>query len=120
MREMNFGGVILLASAGLIAAYAMAEWRGPHGIGRLRDRLDHIRALKAKQACLEARIAEKKANVEALESGKYLDVEIHKRGYIFPGETKYIVPEPASPAAEAPSDQTSPDHRSIQTDPCDL
>ena len=92
---MNGMSSSLVAIALLISWYATTEWQGPHGIGGLRARLANIQALRAQQVCLEMALAQKKERVDALESGKHLDVEIHRQGFILPGETKYVVPEPS-------------------------
>lgn len=117
MKRMNGMSTILVAIALLITWYATTEWQGPHGIGGLRARLANIQALRTQQACLEATLAQKKARVDALENGKYLDVEIHRQGFILQGETKYVVPEPFGGASGVSLDhmrigggQTATDH----------
>lgn len=111
-RHEDHSGAIAL----LISWYATTEWQGPHGIGGLRARLANIQALRAQQACLEVTLAQKKKRVDALESGQHVDVEIHRQGFILPGETKYVVPEPSEPEPDVSRHTSRKSDRPDQTD----
>lgn len=85
----------ILVCTGMVCAYAIVTFRGPHGIPALMEKRRQIEALQEENATLGADNQRRALRVEQL--GKHRatqQLEIRKRLKLLkPGETQFILPE---------------------------
>ncbi len=92
----------ILAALAIVGAYAFVALRGPRGMPALMEKRREIRELEEQNANLEREIQRKRERIERLKnSPSEQEMEIRKQLKLLrPGETSFILPEPAKPQSE--------------------
>lgn len=98
-------GLIVVAFA-LLGAFALRQLRGPAGLPSVRQKWDEIRQMEEQNATLQRENDYRRDRIKKLESSpSEQELEIRKKLKLLrPGETSFILPEQAKPAAaDAPA-----------------
>jgi cell division protein FtsB len=91
---------IFLIVIALVAAYGYRTLRSPQGLPALREKRDEIRKLEEQNAALQRENDYRRDRIKKLEvNPSEQELEIRKKLKLLrPGETSFILPEPAQPA----------------------
>jgi cell division protein FtsB len=92
----------IVAALLIVGAYAIVALRGPRGVPALLEKRRQIRELEEQNANLEREIQRKRQRIERLKtSPSEQEMEIRRQLKLLrPGETSFILPDPAKPKSE--------------------